>query len=263
MGRQVEAAAADLRGGVNSVEVAGLLLRLLTEAEGPMRLSDLARAAAMPSAKAHRYLVSLGRAGLVQQDPTTARYALGPLLLRAGVAALARSDTLARAERVLQAIAARTGETAAAVVWGSAGPTHVRLVETRHAQAALMPPGHVCPLTYSASGLVFCAFGDAPPVRSLALRELAQGRTVGRRGVPLAAADLDRIAAAVRSQGFAATDDEGDSGLAAVSVPVMDGGGLRLALTVFSRAGRLDIAAEGPVVALMRDAARRLEAELT
>lgn len=258
----MEAAEGQQRGGVNAVEVAGRLLRLLTEAAGPMRLADIARAAGMPSAKAHRYMVSLGRAGLVEQDAATARYGLGPLLRRAGLAALGRSDDLARAQRVLETVASRSGETAVAVVWGSAGPTHVRLAAARHAAAALMPPGHVCPVTYSASGLVFCAFGDAAQVRPLALREMAQGRAIGRRGVPLTAADLDRTVAAVRVQGFAATDDEGDTGLTALSLPVMQGGGLRMALTVFSRAGRLDIAPGGPIVALLRDAVHSLAADL-
>ena len=159
--------AEDTRGGVNSVEVAGLLLRLLAEAGGPMRLADLSRAATMPSAKAHRYLVSLVRAGLVEQDPATSRYEFGPLMLRAGLAALGRSDLLKRAERALEAIVGRTGETAAAAVWGTHGPTHVRLVAARHALAANVPPGHVCPMTYSASGLVFCAFGESGADRAL------------------------------------------------------------------------------------------------
>jgi DNA-binding IclR family transcriptional regulator len=254
----------DARGGVNSVEVAGLLLRLMAEAGGPMRLADLSRAAAMPSAKAHRYLVSLGRAGLVEQDPATARYELGPLMLRAGLAALGRSDLLKRAERALEAIVARTGETAAAAVWGTHGPTHVRLVAARHALAASVPPGHVCPMTYSASGLVFCAFGEAALTAHFAEREMAQSRAIGRPGAPADAAALERIVAAVRRQGFATTANEGDTGLAAVSVPVFDaeGGRIRLALTVFSRFGRLNVAPDGPVVALMRETAAALAAEL-
>ncbi|MFZ4408220.1 MAG: IclR family transcriptional regulator [Paracraurococcus sp.] len=256
--------AEDARGGVNSVEVAGLLLRLLAEAGGPLRLVDLSRAASMPSAKAHRYLVSLGRAGLVEQDPATARYELGPLMLRAGLAALGRSDLLMRAERALEAIVAHSGETAAAVVWGTHGPTHVRLVAARHALVASVPPGHVCPMTYSASGLVFCAFGDPALIAPVAAREMAQSRATARPGAPTAAAALERIVAAVRRQGFATTANEGDTGLAAVSVPVFDaaGGRIRLALTVFSRVGRLNVAPEGPVVALMRQAALALTAEL-
>lgn len=256
--------AGDSRGGVNSVEVAGLLLQLLAEAGGPMRLADLSRAAAMPSAKAHRYLVSLGRAGLVEQDTATARYELGPLMLRAGLAALGRSDLLKRAERALEAIVARTGETAAAAVWGTHGPTHVRLVAARHALAASVPPGHVCPMTYSASGLVFCAFGAPDQTAPFAEREMAQSRATARPGAPADPAALERIVATVRRQGFATTANEGDTGLAAVSVPVFDATGsrIRLALTVFSRVGRLNVAPDGPVVALMRVAATNLAAEL-
>src|SRR5918994_2352669 len=159
-----------VRGGVNSVEVAGVLLRVLVDAGGPMRLADISRSAAMPSAKAHRYLVSLARAGLVEQDPATSRYHLGPLMLRAGLAALGRSDALKRAERALEGIAGRTGETAAAAVWGTHGPTLVRLVEARHELASSVPLGHVCALTFSAVGLVYCAFGEPDRVAPLVTR---------------------------------------------------------------------------------------------
>ena len=252
------------RGGVNSVEVAGVLLRVLAEARGPLRLADLSRATAMPSAKAHRYLVSLARAGLVEQDAATSRYDLGPLMLRAGLAALGRSDTLKRAERALEAIAARTGETAAAAVWGTHGPTHVRLVEARHELAATVPPGHVCPLTYSAAGLVFCAFGDPALTAPLAEREMAQSRAMARPDAPTTPAELGRLVEAVRARGFAAVANEGDGGLAAVSAPVFDADGarLRLALSVFGRVGRLNTAPDGPVASLMVEAARSLAAEL-
>ena len=246
------------------MEVAGLLLRLLAEAGGPMRLADLSRAAAMPSAKAHRYLVSLGRAGLVEQDPATARYELGPLMLRAGLAALGRSDLLKRAERALEAIVARTGETAAAAVWGTHGPTHVRLVAARHALAASVPPGHVCPMTYSASGLVFCAFGEPAQTTPFAAREMAQSRAIARPGAPADAAALERIVAAVRRTGLRHDGERGRyrpcrrlrAGLRS------DGRRIRLALTVFSRVGRLNVAPDGPVVALMRAVAADLAAEL-
>jgi DNA-binding IclR family transcriptional regulator len=257
-----EGANASAKGGVNSVEVAGLLLRALSEAAGPARLADLARATGMPSAKVHRYVVSLVRAGLVEQDPGTSRYDFGPLALRAGIVALSRSDALKRAERVLNAIVERTGETTAAAVWGTHGPTLVRLVEARHELASSVPLGHVCALTFSAAGLVYCAFGDPDRVAPLVTRELVQSRAVGRRGVPTTKADVERLVTTVQVQGFATVGD-GDGGLSAVSAPVFDAGQrLQLALTVFGRAGRLDISPQGPVAALMTEAARSLGAEL-
>ncbi len=237
------------KGGVNSVEVAGMVLRAISETAGPARLADIARATGMPTAKAHRYVVSLVRAGLVERDPSTGHYDLGPLSLRAGIVALSRSDALKRAERVLHMIVERTGETAAAAVWGSHGPTLVRLVEARHEFASSVPLGHVC-------------FSDADRISAILGPELAQNRAVGRPGAPTSKGDLERRLAAVRSTRLA-TVKEGDGGLSAVSAPVFDANGqLRLALTVFGRSGRLDISPSGPVAALIKELAHSLGSEL-
>ena len=52
--------------GIGSVEVGGQLLRVLTDADGPMMLRDLAGSAGMTAAKAHPYLVSFMRLGLIE-----------------------------------------------------------------------------------------------------------------------------------------------------------------------------------------------------
>ena len=67
------------RAGIQSVEVGFALLQALIDAPGPLALKDLAAAAGMPAAKAHRYLVSYQRSGLVKQDAATSRYDLGPM----------------------------------------------------------------------------------------------------------------------------------------------------------------------------------------
>jgi len=76
------------RAGIQSVEVGFGLLQALGEAAGPLMLRDLARAANMSAAKAHRYLVSFQRLQLVVQDAATTRYDLGPAALKLGLAAL-------------------------------------------------------------------------------------------------------------------------------------------------------------------------------
>ena len=65
------------RAGIQSVEVGFALLDVLAQAPGPLMLRDLASAAGMSAAKAHRYLVSFQRLSLVVQDANT-RYELGP-----------------------------------------------------------------------------------------------------------------------------------------------------------------------------------------
>ena len=53
--------------GIQSVEVGFALLEALTRAPAAMMLRDLAQEAGMSAAKAHRYLVSYQRLGLVVQ----------------------------------------------------------------------------------------------------------------------------------------------------------------------------------------------------
>ena len=67
--------------GIQSVEVGGQLLVALVESGKPMMLREVATLAEMAPAKAHPYLVSFMRLGLVEQDRASGRYELGPLAL--------------------------------------------------------------------------------------------------------------------------------------------------------------------------------------
>ena len=80
----------DLEGkhGVQSLEVGMSLLKAMVAGQQAMMLKDIAAAADMPASKAHRYLVSLIRSGLVEQDPLSSRYTLGPFALNLGLVAL-------------------------------------------------------------------------------------------------------------------------------------------------------------------------------
>ena len=78
-------AANDGRRSIQSIEVGAPLLAALVEAGKPLTLRDLAAGAGMTSAKAHPYLVSFVRVGLVQQDPLTGQYELGPFALQMGL----------------------------------------------------------------------------------------------------------------------------------------------------------------------------------
>ena len=53
-------------------------------------LRDLAREAGMTPAKAHPYLASFSRIGLIEQDETTGRYEIGALALELGLISLRR-----------------------------------------------------------------------------------------------------------------------------------------------------------------------------
>ena len=71
--------------GVQSLEVGAGVLRAVVNGHRAMMLKEIAAAADIPPSKAHRYLVSLIRSGLIEQDPATSRYSLGPFALNIGL----------------------------------------------------------------------------------------------------------------------------------------------------------------------------------
>lgn len=97
------------RAGIQSVEVGFTLLEVLAKADGPLMLRDLAASASMSAAKAHRYLVSFQRLGLVHQDASSTRYDLGPSALQLGLAALTRVDAVKLARERMTPLMERIG----------------------------------------------------------------------------------------------------------------------------------------------------------
>ena len=67
----------DDRAGIQSVEVAARLLDAMAAADGPVPLKELADAAGMAASKAHRYIVSMCRTGMMEQDSATGMYNFG------------------------------------------------------------------------------------------------------------------------------------------------------------------------------------------
>lgn len=125
--------------GIQSVEVAGEVLSALMRMPGPCRLAELARAVGMPSAKLHRYMVSLIRIGLATQDPVSGRYDLGPTALQLGLLGFSRFDLLRFAERTLADLVVATGETAMIAAWSPRGPSIVRLAEAPRVRRQCLP----------------------------------------------------------------------------------------------------------------------------
>src|SRR3989344_5202936 len=92
--------------GIQSVEVGGQLLKVLARTGRRMALKDLARAANMTAAKAHPYLVSFGKLGLIEQDAVSGHYGLGPLAMQLGLTSLQKVDPVRLAIAELPALAA-------------------------------------------------------------------------------------------------------------------------------------------------------------
>jgi len=251
------------RNGLKSVEVAGTILRAMIQAHGPAKLSELSRATGMPTAKLRRYLISMIHIGIASQSPVTGMYDLGPLSMEIGLQSFSRFDILKHADQMLDEIVSACGETAAIGQLGKEGPRFVRVNEPIHSWAYTLPPSHVCSLTYSATGLMFCAFSDPETVRDNIASELSQSQLTGRPNAPHDAADLHRWLQPILDRGYSVLEDGGKGGSAAISVPIMNAEGqVAFALTVFAHVGRLNLEPDGPFINMVVTKARSLSAEL-
>lgn len=84
----------DSRGSLGTVRNAVTLLELLGEGPAFQQLTDLAERSGMSVPTVHRLLRSLVLADLVEQDPRSSRYSLGPELVRLSHRYLARLPIL-------------------------------------------------------------------------------------------------------------------------------------------------------------------------
>src|SRR3954452_11782998 len=144
--------------GIQSIEVGGQVLLALVHHGRPMALKDLAREAGMAPAKAHPYLVSFGKLGLIAQDEASGRYGLGPLALQLGLISLQQFDPVRLATPRIVELAQRLGHTMALAVWGNPGAPIVRIEEAPSAVHVNMRHGTVLSLRGTASAMLFAAW---------------------------------------------------------------------------------------------------------
>ncbi|MDQ0083665.1 DNA-binding IclR family transcriptional regulator [Variovorax boronicumulans] len=244
--------------GIQSIEVGGQLLRALVHHGRPMALKDLAREADMTAAKAHPYMVSFGRLGLIEQDRASGHYLLGPLALQLGLISLQQADPVHIATPLIAQLAQQTGHTVALAVWGARGATIVRTAESPSPVHVNMRHGTVFSLTNTASGRVFAAFLDADAVRQL-LEDERQRQKQRRGSEPVPAgmppvqplpswSDFERQLQEVRTHGISRSDGEVIEGVSAMAAPVFDHtGAIVLAVTAIGPAGIFNTAWDGEI----------------
>jgi DNA-binding IclR family transcriptional regulator len=251
--------------GIQSVEVGGQLLLALAHAGRPMALKDLAREAGMAPAKAHPYLVSFGKLGLIEQDADSGRYGLGPLALQLGLISLQQFDPVRLATPRIAELAPQIGHTVALAVWGNRGPTIVRVEEAPSAIYVNMRHGTVMSMRGTASGRLFAAYLPRERVLAALAAEAAHGQALGAnpQGAPTLDAAFQRELDEVRARGLSQLVDGAVPGISALAVPVFDASGaLVLGLTTIGPTATLDVSDAGALVQALRRTAAGLSQQL-
>jgi len=248
------------RQGVRSVEVGLRLVKLLAEKAQPLALKDLAAGAGMPAAKAHRYLVSLIRASLAEQDRESGRYRLGPLALDFGLSALRQLDVLKFGGEALADLRAAIDETVLLAVWGNKGPVVARWEESSHPVATNVRAGWVMPLANSATGRCFAAY--LPDAVTAPLLEAEFTQRAGLRPDDERARYPARLEE-IRAHGLSRVEGDLLRGVASVAAPVFNHSGTIVAvIAALGPQGAFDVAWDGAHARAVKAAAARLSARL-
>jgi IclR family acetate operon transcriptional repressor len=204
----------------------------------------------------HRLVSTLVDEGMLQREPGSERYEIGPTTIALGRTATgpAQAD---RAAAVLHALAHRTGESAGLGVGDDRAVVVLAGAPSPHALRFDRAPGTLVPLHASAMGKALLAFGPEPPasaVKALApLERLTPATLTSQRAL---VADVE----ATRERGWALVDEEQFPGVRSLAVPVLGVDGYAVAAVgVQGPTSRMDDDRLDELVAAVADAARALE----
>lgn len=243
--------------GVQSFEVGASVLKAVVKGQRAMMLKEIAAAADMPASKAHRYLVSLIRSGLVEQDPMTARYSLGPFALDIGLVAIDRLDRVRLGLTSISDLRDSINETTALAVWGTHGPVIVRWERPQRPITVNVVTGTSLPLLSSASGRVFAAWLPKNQTEAQIAKELKS--KPNRLGVSTRA-EVDAMLATIRDNGIAPVSTHYMfKGVEAIAAPVFNfKNQISMSLVVVGVEGMFDMTEGGQIIQELKKSADAL-----
>jgi DNA-binding IclR family transcriptional regulator len=247
------------RQGIDAVEVAGAILQALLRCPRPARLKDIEIATGIPSAKIHRYLVSMIRCGLVRRHESSGRYDFGLLAHQVGQVAARDNDAVSQIEARLAQFSQHVGEVIGVAQWVGNGVTFVNWFESSPEFSIRLKPGMQLGVTTSATAKLLAAYLPRAVTESLVRSELAERETHS-------AEQIERVYgeyAAIRARRIANSLGARRSGLNALSVPIFDRNGqVVVAVTALGMAPRFDADIAGPLAGQMLALSAELSAQM-
>jgi DNA-binding IclR family transcriptional regulator len=247
------------RQGIDAVEVAGAILQALLRCPRPARLKDIEIATGIPSAKIHRYLVSMIRCGLVRRHGGSGRYDFGLLAHQVGQVVARDNDVVAQIEARLAQFSQQVGEVVGVAQWVGNGVAFVNWFESSPEFSIRLKPGMQLGITTSATAKLLAAYLPREVTEPLVRSELAERQV----NAPEQIERVYRDYADIRARGIANSLGARRSGLNALSVPIFDRDGqVVVAVTALGMAPRFDADVTGPLAGQMLALAKELSAQM-
>ena len=249
--------------GVQSVEIAGRLLKTLAQLGGPQTLKDFSAAAGLSPAKAHRYLVSLIREGLIEQSSIDGRYDFGGAAREIGRAAINRLDIMRIGAPLLVDLRNVLQQTVFLGAWGNEGPTVLYWLDVPRPVSVIIRPGSILPLLTSALGLVCAAYLPPDLTKRRIAKEIAEHKRSGLDFAVKSEAEAARKLADVRARGFSLVRGDLIRGIDAMAVPVLDfKKDLVAVLAAVGPSKSIDVSSNGKSIRELKSAAKKFVGQI-
>jgi IclR family acetate operon transcriptional repressor len=195
------------------------LLKLFTAEAPELQLAQLSALSALNKTTTHRLLQALHSEELLDRNPGTGAYRLGPGMMALGVQALSSNDLRLRARPLLKRLAEETGETATLEVPIDDTMLILDEVTSKHFLGASGNVGTRWPIHATSTGKVLLAFEQRGQERLPSELKSLTSSTITEFD------KLEKVLGDIRRRGFAEVVDELEDGLSGVAAVVRGGMG--------------------------------------
>lgn len=206
---------------LSSVANAMRLLKVFSDDDFEVGVSDLAKRLGLAKSTVHRLASTLVRERILERSARDGKYRLGLVLFELGALVRRKMDVSAEARPQLKALMERTGETVHLAVLDDNSVLYVNRIESRRAIRMGFGLGVRAPLHCTALGKALLAHQPEAFIDGVIANGLPQ-RTANTITGPQA---LRQELAGVRARGYAIEDEEIESGLRSIATVVRNDAG--------------------------------------
>jgi IclR family acetate operon transcriptional repressor len=230
------------------------LLKLFTAEAPELQLAELSCLSGLNKTTTHRLLQALLSEELLDRNPATSAYRLGPGMMALGVQALSSNDLRLRARPFLKRLAEETGETATLEIPIDDTMLILDEVTSKYFVGASGNVGTRWPIHATSTGKALIAFEQHGPDRLRKTLQSLTPRTITEFDA------LEKQLGDIRRRGFAETIDELEEGFSGVGAVVRGGMGEILgALSICGPSQRMTESRRAQLGATLCSVATRLQ----
>ena len=207
---------------VTTLEKCVQIMMCIAENQKPMTLNELMRKSGLKKTTSHRLLQSLTSAGLLEKNPESKTYSLGPKLIYLGVTALGNLNLHKTALPIMTRLREETGETVNLSMLKGHEIVILERIQSNHLFNVNLSVGSRLPAHCTSQGKAMLAYLDDAEVDEIMSASNFDKKTAT---TIVSMTGLKAELRTIREKGYAVNNEELETGLAAVAAPVFNHAG--------------------------------------